>query len=122
MLTPIPRGATGFWHVTDAVFPTPIDPKQFHGACHQAAREAGWKVESVTKSVQAQNFHRAVLTTTRPDLAAAFAHTPFRMLGPAELNDPLTDAHLADLPRAELGQIRYWKPETVGQTIFNFWD
>jgi hypothetical protein len=155
MLTPIPRYATGFWHVTDAVFPTPIDIKQFRGACHQAARHTGWQVESVDKSVRAENFHRALLTTTHPDrqitllcnnyvpllavtepepqymqpifaeapdLAEAFADTPFRMLSPAELNDPLTDTHLTDLPRVERDQIRNWKPKTVGETVFNFWD
>jgi hypothetical protein len=155
MLTAIPRYATGFWHVTDAVRPTLIDIKQFRAACHQAARDAGWQVESVDKSVQAQNFHRAVLTSTQPDrsitvlcnhyvpllavaepepqymrpvfvetpdLANAFSLTPFRMLSPAELDEPLTDAHIAGLPRVERNEIRSWKPETVGQTIFNFWD
>lgn len=27
-----------------------------------------------------------------------------------------------ELNSAELEQIAYWKPETVGQIIFNYWD
>jgi hypothetical protein len=155
VLIPIPRHATGFWHATDAVRPTRIDVKQFRDACHQAARDTGRQVKSVDESVEYENFHRAVLTSTHPDrsitvlcnhfvpllaitepaprymcllfaeapdLADAFAHTPFRLLTPAELNAPLTDAHLTALPRVERDQIRHWRPETVGQTLYNYWD
>ena len=55
-------------------------------------------------------------------------HEPFspfyRVLGPVELNVPFnqTMAKNTELNRTELEQLAYWKPETVGQIIFNFWD
>ncbi|WP_100332242.1 hypothetical protein [Bacillus xiapuensis] len=30
--------------------------------------------------------------------------------------------HHHDLNKAELSQIMYWKPNTVGEVVFNFWD
>ena len=29
---------------------------------------------------------------------------------------------VGELSKAELEQIKYWKPNTVGDIIFNFWD
>jgi hypothetical protein len=39
-----------------------------------------------------------------------------------ELNRPLTDTDRAKLDPAELSQIRYWQPSTLGQAAFNWWD
>ena len=39
-----------------------------------------------------------------------------------ELNRPITDADLAQLPQKEREQVNYWKPRTIGQLAFNWWD
>ncbi|SFB14062.1 MULTISPECIES: hypothetical protein [unclassified Bacillus (in: firmicutes)] len=55
----------------------------------------------------------------------------FRVLSSAELNMSLSVMqragkfvldHLNELNTFELQQIAYWKPETVGEVIFNQWD
>ncbi|MCA1201953.1 hypothetical protein ACTHAL_000786 [Priestia flexa] len=48
----------------------------------------------------------------------------YRVIGTGELNVPLNQKLLkqTELNSAELEQIAYWKPETVGQIIFNYWD
>ncbi|MEI5906647.1 hypothetical protein WAK64_06200 [Bacillus spongiae] len=48
----------------------------------------------------------------------------YRVIGTGELNAPLTQDLLkqTELNSVELEQISYWRPETVGQIIFNYWD
>ncbi|XKE95590.1 hypothetical protein LG326_04425 [Metaplanococcus flavidus] len=46
---------------------------------------------------------------------------------PSELLEAPVPENLNELPgeglnKGEIEQIKYWKPETVGQIIFNFWD
>jgi hypothetical protein len=38
------------------------------------------------------------------------------------LDTPISLKHLSTLSKAELKQISYWKPLTVGEVIFNHWD
>lgn len=50
----------------------------------------------------------------------------FTVLPTSILEVPVT-GNMEDLPvnqlnKGEIEQIKYWKPETVGQIIFNFWD
>ncbi|TAA69739.1 hypothetical protein [Planococcus salinarum] len=40
----------------------------------------------------------------------------------ADVPDNLTELLGHGLNKGEMEQIRYWKPETVGQVIFNFWN
>ena len=40
----------------------------------------------------------------------------------AELNRKLRTSDLAELDAAELEQVDYWKPKTVGELAFNWWD
>lgn len=47
---------------------------------------------------------------------------PFRLLRHSELVLPLDQADLTALARAELAQIRYWRPHYVGELLFNWWD
>lgn len=44
------------------------------------------------------------------------------VLSTAELRQPLKPADLSQLTTAEHEQIRYWKPATVGELLFNYWD
>jgi len=39
-----------------------------------------------------------------------------------ELNRPITDDDLAQLAQADRQQVNYWKPRTIGQLAFNWWD
>ena len=40
----------------------------------------------------------------------------------AELSKPITNTDLDKLNRAEIEQVKYWKPSTVGELAFNWWD
>ncbi|SCF38993.1 hypothetical protein GA0074695_6471 [Micromonospora viridifaciens] len=58
-----------------------------------------------------------------PDLAAALINlTHAQALTVDQLQTPLTQVDLSALDRADHDQIGYWKPTTVGELLFNFWD
>jgi len=52
----------------------------------------------------------------------------YRVLSRDELEQPVTEAMCAELGRAELHQLKYWRKLTgqaklrVGEVVFNFWD
>ncbi|WP_230200279.1 hypothetical protein [Bacillus niameyensis] len=48
----------------------------------------------------------------------------YQVLKSVELNAPFNQNLVkpTELNNAELEQISYWKPETIGQLIFNYWD
>ncbi|MCD2254844.1 hypothetical protein [Listeria marthii] len=48
----------------------------------------------------------------------------YQIIGAVELNSSFNQSRVkkSDLNSAELEQLAYWKPETVGQIIFNYWD
>ncbi|WP_419955223.1 hypothetical protein ACN6MT_06640 [Neobacillus niacini] len=55
----------------------------------------------------------------------------YKVLSVEELNEPLVLNHDSkegilqienDLNRAELEQVAYWKPNRIGDVIFNYWD
>ena len=65
-----------------------------------------------------------------PDLIKQFSSF-YKVLGTKELNEPLSLRfgskksilqNANELNSAELEQIAYWKPEKVGEVIFNYWD
>ena len=49
-------------------------------------------------------------------------HTNFKVLYQNELSTKLSAAELKCLNEAELSQIKYWQPQTIGEIIFNWWD
>lgn len=55
-----------------------------------------------------------------PELVAVLAEQPgYRVLTAAELGEPFEpEAH----PRLNPTDVEYWKPETVGEALFNDWD
>ncbi|MEQ4300807.1 hypothetical protein ABNF97_05330 [Plantactinospora sp. B6F1] len=58
-----------------------------------------------------------------PDLAVALTNlTDAQALTIDQLQTPLTQIDLSALDSAEHDQIGYWKPTTVGELLFNFWD
>jgi hypothetical protein len=60
--------------------------------------------------------------TDRFPLAQILSAVGYQVLPAAELRQPLTSADLSDLSAHEHEQIRYWKPQTVGELLFNYWD
>jgi len=64
------------------------------------------------------------LTFVEPvSLAATFlAATEFQPLDASWLSADLNSELLTGLAASELKQVHYWKPERVGDVIFNFWD
>ncbi|MBE3012795.1 hypothetical protein IL992_26935 [Microbispora sp. NEAU-D428] len=56
-------------------------------------------------------------------LAQCLRHRPsVRLLTRRELDTPLCSYDVSDLDKAELRQIAYWRPETLGQLLFHHWD
>ena len=49
-----------------------------------------------------------------------FAHVT--LASAQRLAQKLTGTDLAELDEFELEQVKYWKPETVGELVFNWWD
>ncbi|WP_219825555.1 hypothetical protein [Nonomuraea typhae] len=57
-----------------------------------------------------------------PAWAESIGDFGFAVLDRSLLLAPLTEAHTAELSGAEPREIRYWRAETVGATLFNSWD
>ncbi|MCX4633132.1 hypothetical protein [Streptomyces sp. NBC_01443] len=60
--------------------------------------------------------------TPPPAWAAAFETGGFRLLDVDELSMPLASADTSELAEEELEQVGYWRPSTVGELMFNWWD
>jgi hypothetical protein len=59
----------------------------------------------------------------RENLAEAFTDVAaFSVMTVQELHTPAAVVDLSELSRAERDQINYWKPATLGDLLFNFWD
>lgn len=48
--------------------------------------------------------------------------SPFQVLTSSDLELPLGAADTSALDDAEHREIAYWRPETVGELLFNYWD
>ena len=58
-----------------------------------------------------------------PVVADAFRkYQCYTVLSLGELNSAVSEETIAMLSPAELAQIKYWKPTTIGQILFNSWD
>lgn len=58
-----------------------------------------------------------------PSLAATIRDIcDLRVLTTDQLHTPLSHVDLSALTGHEHDQINYWKPETVGDLLFNYWD
>ena len=56
----------------------------------------------------------------QPELAAALAEQPgFQVLGSPELEGPFDSAAW---PSVLSSDIAYWRPRTLGEALFNYWD
>lgn len=58
----------------------------------------------------------------RRTTAALAPESTFHLLSQDELQTDLSRVDLSALSRAELRQVDYWQPQTVGALLFNHWD
>ena len=143
------KGITGFWGV-DTAPPPYLDEKAFRQMCYSIARENSGTVTELDTDTAPRNFYSAQIRQydavvfilqnihypyaafAQRDAFGGFVLTSqpewFRLLtGPvhflslAELNQDWHNLCGALSPE-ELEQIRYWRPQTVGEIIFNTWD
>jgi len=56
-----------------------------------------------------------------PELAAALS-AEFSIITRQEACAGVADELVAELGEAELHQMRYWRPQRIGDVIFNYWD
>ncbi len=67
--------------------------------------------------------HTELVFRDHPRLVAAVTQTSdLQVLTTEQLNSPLSAVDLRALHPDEHHQIAYWKPHTVGELLFNFWD
>jgi hypothetical protein len=65
----------------------------------------------------------SVRFTDVPGLAEAFrGFGGYEVPDVVELTAPLTPEQCQHLAPAEREQVKYWRPERVGELVFNFWD
>jgi hypothetical protein len=148
MLLNLPNGITGFRSSTDKELPV-MDLVEFKQLCYSFIRQIGGIVKSYNNNISQQNFytveydylgesilillnhHYPLLTFASSLDRLTFIEVPeisikfmpyYTVLTKEYLNIPLTSNHLAALSKAELTQISYWNPKTVGEIIFNNWD
>jgi hypothetical protein len=145
------KGITGFHNSKDNK-PPKIDGKQFKRVCAATVIRSGGKLLEFREPQYPLNFYEAevkvfnkqfsiLLNEHYPYIAFAsvvefgkikFINAPelisqlspfYKVLSVKELNEPLNiKSDSINLNSAELEQISYWKPKTIGEVIFNFWD
>ncbi|WP_131724747.1 hypothetical protein [Paenibacillus solani] len=57
-----------------------------------------------------------------PEQVKTILSESYKVLDTNLLNQTLTREDTSRLGRHEQEMIRYWKPETIGEVIFNYWD
>lgn len=57
-----------------------------------------------------------------PTYAYVFEACGFEVLTPAALNTPLGELDLTDPIPAEPADLSYWRPDVLGDVLFNWWD
>lgn len=84
--------------------------------CHEVLPVVAFAASPPQAGVPLTNF------VCPPAWANAFEVGGFRLLDVDELSTPLATADTSGLAEAELEQVRYWRPSTVGELMFNWWD
>ncbi len=96
---------------------------------HQAEIRFGDQECSVVCSVALGYLAMAKLSTDarlafvdQPDLAKSFKLQGYKVLSPDVLALPLTAGNCANLDESEMREIEYWKCNSVGDVLFNWFD
>ena len=142
----LPEGITGF---SDSAHETSLF-KQFKSICFQFVRTHYGTVTFISGDSVTPNYHLATITvsgtvyyvmlcrtypvigisTTEPfsytfvDLPELTRLFPTEYLIPSaqELSERFNVASQPNLNQSELGEIKFWRPNTVGDVIFHYWD
>ena len=110
-----------------AVTPAGVTPN-FHRidmthAQHQIAILRHTALPSIAFAEARASSHATVTFVNHHDLATAITNlTDAQVLTVDELQTSLSQVDLCALEPHEHDQINYWKPTTVGELLFNFWD
>ncbi|MBP1993030.1 hypothetical protein [Paenibacillus eucommiae] len=144
----LPNGITGFYDSKNNK-PPYVDGKQFKQICFAIATDNGGEVLEFREPQYPMNFynvkveifnnHFHILLNEHYHYLAFAAIVEFgyinfidesrllksfssfyKVLSTKELNEPLLPRH--ELNTAELAQVAYWKPEKIGEVIYNYWD
>ncbi|NKE04659.1 hypothetical protein [Mesobacillus selenatarsenatis] len=145
----LPNGVTGFYEGSNE--PPKMDSKQLKSLCFNYFKTNGGKILEVWEPRECTNFFdikvnlrdksfHILLNEHYPLLAFAsdvkigqinFIDKPslgelfsgfYNVLKAEDLDNKLFEDQNNNLNRAELEQIKYWKPQRIGDVIFNFWD
>lgn len=145
----LPRGITGFWSAKTQPLLT-FSEKEFRRMCYLLAGENGGSVVEVDTDITGRNFYFAMIRKYDTSVfILQNIYYPYRAFArrdgvggfvliqqPEWLQLPESQVHFLNLDELnqdwhglcgalnaeELEQIRYWKPQTVGEIIFNVWD
>lgn len=143
----LPKGITGFFTQGQQT-PPRTDLAAFKKCCFAAARARRARVVSFSDadSAPVRNFHTCQLSTPEREILimcnahfplvalqrdgefvdepqlAPFFSSDFRVLGKAELEEPIDSSEMSELDPAEVDQARYWKPRRIGDVVYNDWD
>lgn len=144
----LPKGITGFHSLNDNKLPM-MDTIQFKQLSHTFVRELAGEFVVFRERYSQRNYYTVEYTLLGESyLVLLNHHYPFlafsstmeeitfidkpvmtvkyqsyyNVLTKEFLDTPLASKHLSALSQAELAQISYWKPSTVGEVIFNNWD
>jgi hypothetical protein len=144
----LPKGITGFRSIKDQELPL-MDYIQFKQLSHTFVRELAGEIKGFSNPLSHRNYfsvecmlrgesYLVLLNCHHPFVAFAlsrgevsFLDIPaltakykpyYTVLTKEFLDTPISSKHLSTLSKAELEQVSYWKPKTVGEVIFNSWD
>jgi hypothetical protein len=142
----LPPGVTGFAHRSAPLLPT-VEAASFKAAFFAAARECGGRVSGFEDACYPRSYHSGAIAVSGEDievlcnthyplvglrsgrefidlpvLAETLTTFGFVILPATELNAYPDAEALSSLGKGELDQLRYWRPERLGEVIFNEWD
>ncbi len=144
----LPKYITGF--LDEKAVMTPMDGANFKKVGYEIARKLQYGVTQFSTPSYPTNYFRlaiqkdekeyAILLHEYVPYAALVAYdnefnmhfvdcdglaaelSPYYQVLDAEFLNEAFDPVMHDLAEIELKQVRYWRPDTIGEVIFNCWD
>ena len=114
----LPNGIAGFRDLKDPYIPEQ-EKRVFQRFCYSIAIRYHCEVLSFDLDLASKNFYFAEIKTEQGRFY--LTDPSVNVLTLAELEQNWHDI-VGELSKAELEQIKYWKPNIMGDIIFNFWD